>query len=213
VVAIVQAAGHPLSTGEIKERLTAVRGVNEFFQISPIDPLIRMQPGIWGINDRDVPIAREEQQRLVEQLVQCLDEKRSGIHASELPEILPLQACSPDAFLSITSQDKRLKIAQGRYVYLAEWESPRRETIGRAVSAVLGDAAGPLTLEEIAASVENRIGRKIGKPVISGALQALEAEFNDTTREWSLSRPSTDDDEDAAGPGDGDSLDMRRVSL
>jgi len=51
VVAIVQAAGHPLSTGEIKERLTAVRGVNEFFQIFPIDPLIRVQPGRWGIND------------------------------------------------------------------------------------------------------------------------------------------------------------------
>lgn len=213
VVAIVQAAGHPLNTTEIKERLTAVRGVNEFFQISPIDPLIRMQPGIWGINDRDVPIAREDQQQLVERLVQRLDEKQSGIHASELPEILQLHDCSPDAFLSITSQDKRLKIAQGRYVYLAEWESPRRETIGHAVSAVLDDAAGPLTLEEIAASVENRIGRKIGKPVISGALQALEAEFNDTTRQWSLSRPPTDDTEDAAGSGEGDSLDMRHLSL
>lgn len=148
-----------------------MRGATSFSQISPIDPLIRMQPGIWGINERDVPIAREGQQRLVERLV------------------------------------------QGRYVYLAEWERPRRETIGHAVSAVLEDAAGPLTRDEIAASVENRIGRKIGKPVISGALQALEAEFSDTTREWSLSRPLTDDDEDAAGPGDDDSVDMRRVSL
>jgi hypothetical protein len=208
VVAIVKAAGHPLNTGEIKERLTAVRGVNEFFQISPIDPLIRMEPGIWGINDRDVPIAREEQQQLVEKLVQCLDEKHSGIHASELPEILPLQDCSPHAFLSITSQDKRLKIAQGRYVYLADWESPRRETIGHAVSAVLDDAAGPLTLEEIAALVENRIGRKIEKPVISGSLQALEAEFDDATREWRLSRPSADEEEDTAKLTDVASLDV-----
>lgn len=196
VVAIVQAAGHPLSTAEIKERLTAVRGVNEFFQISPIDPLIRMQPGIWGINDRDVPISRERQQQLVEQLVRCLDERQSGIHASELPEILFLKDCSPDAFFSIASQDKRLKIAQGRYVCLADWETSRRETVGHAVSAVLEGSAGPLTLEEIVASVENRIGRKINKPIISGALQALEVEFNGATGKWYLRRPSPEDDTD-----------------
>lgn len=206
VVAIVRSAGRPLSTSEIKERLTAVRGVNEFFQISPIDPLIRVRPGVWGINDRDVPISREEQQQLIEKLVQILGQKQSGIHASELSDVLPLQGCPPDAFLSIASQDERLEIAQGRYVYFSEWESPRRDTIGDAVFAILEGAARPLTLEEIATSVQNRIGRKIDKPVISGALQALEAEFNDATGQWSLSKPSTDDEEDDAQLSDDVSL-------
>ena len=213
VVAIVQAAGRPLSTSEIKERLTAVRGVNEFFQISPIDPLIRLQPGRWGINDRDVPIPREGQRELVQQLVHILDKKQSGIHASELSGILPLQDSLQDAFLSIASQDKRLKIAQGRYVYLTEWGSPRRETIGFAVSAVLEGAARPLALGKIARLVEYRIGRKIEKPVISGALQALEAEFNNATGEWSLSRLSTDDDEDTAELSNDASLNARQVSV
>ena len=188
VVTIVQSAGHPLRTGEIKERLTAVRGISEFFQIFPIDPLIRVQPGLWGINDRDVSVPREEQQQLVEQLVQILNKRQSGIHVSELSGILPLQDCSPDAFLSVASQDKRLKIARGRYVYLLEWESPRRETIGHAVSAVLENADRPLTLEEISELVESRIGRKIDKPVISGVLQALEAQFDEVTRAWILDR-------------------------
>lgn len=199
VVAIVQAAGHPLSTSEIKERLTAVRGVNEYFQISASDPLIRIQPGMWGINDRDLPISREKQQQLVEQLVQSLGEKQSGIHASELTGVLSLQGCSPDAFFSIASQDKRLKIAQGRYVYLADWEGSRRETIGHAVSVVLQGSVRPLSLEEITKSVEKRIGRKIDKPVVSGALQALEAEFNVLTGEWCLSRLSADDDIEVDG--------------
>jgi len=56
VIAIVKEAGHPLSTSEIKERLTEERGVSEFFQIFPIDPLIRVQPGVWGISGRDVPV-------------------------------------------------------------------------------------------------------------------------------------------------------------
>lgn len=213
VVAIVQAAGHPLRTGEIKERLTAVRGVNEFFQISAIAPLIRIRPGIWGLNDRDAPISRERQQQLIEQLVCLLDEKQAGVHASELSEILPLEDCSPDAFLSIASQDERLKIAQGRYVYIAEWESPRRETIGHAVSAVLEGSTVPLSLEEIAVSVENRIGRKISKAVVSGALQALEAEFEGATGKWCLNRPAPEDDIDMAERTGSVSLNVRQANF
>jgi hypothetical protein len=177
VVAIVQAAGHPLRTSEIKERLTAVRGVNEFFQIHPIEPLIRVGPGMWGINDRDVPFSHSEQREFIEQLVRILDEKQSGIHASELSDLLPLQDCWLDAFLSIASQDERVKIAQGRYVYLAEWGSPRRETINHALLAVLEGAKEPPTLDDIIGLVARRIGRTPDKPVILGALQALETEL------------------------------------
>ena len=209
VVAIVQAAGHPLRTAEIKERLTAVRGVNELFQISAIDPLIRVQPGIWGINDRDVPISREQQGQLTEKLVQYLGEKQLGIHATELPEILSLRGCSTDAFLSMASQDERLKIAHGRYVYLAEWGGPRREAIGQAVAAVLEGSGRSLTLEEIAVAAENRIGRRIDKPVVSGALQALEAEFDGATGKWCLSKSSSIDDIDTPEGASGSLLDVR----
>lgn len=212
VIEIVKAAGRPLSTSEIKERLTAVRGVGEFFMISPVDPLVRVEPGVWGINDRDVPLSRAEQCELVDRLVRVLDGSKRGIHVSELSKVLPLRGCTPDAFLSIAIQDGRLSIAQGRYVYLAGWGSPRRETISHAVSAVLEGTVRPLSLAKIARLVEERIGRKIDKSVISGALQALEAEFNDATGEWSLSRRSTDDDEDAGEPSDDASLNERPVS-
>lgn len=196
IITIVKAAGQPLSTSEIKERLTAVRGVSEFFQIFPIDPLIRVQPGIWGINDRDVPLSRVEQGELVEELVDMLDQQQCGIHASELNSYLVLRDCTTDAFLSIAVQDARLKIAQGRYLYLTEWGNPRRETISQAVLAVLEDADRPLALEEIATLVERRVGRKIEKLVVSVALQALEAEFDEVTRGWSR-LPTVDDEEDS----------------
>ena len=85
VIAIVKTAGRPLSTGEIKERLTAVRGVNEFFQIFPVDPLIRVRPGIWGINDRDVPLSREEQAELVEELIRILEENSAAFTQASYP--------------------------------------------------------------------------------------------------------------------------------
>ena len=196
VIALIKAAGYPLSTSDIKERLTAVRGINEFFQIFAIDPLVRLRPGVWGINDRDVPLSREEQRELVEELVCKLEAKQSGIHASELRSVLPLRDCSPATLLSIAIQDRRLNVARGRYVYLTEWGNPRRETISQAVSTVLEKASKPLTLEEIVSLIEHRVGRKCEKPGVSVALKALEAELNEVTREWSLNMSAIDDDDD-----------------
>ena len=212
VIAIVKAAGCPLSTGEIKKRLTAVRGVSEFFQIFPVAPLVRVRPGIWGINDRDVPLSSEEQAGLVEELIQILEEQQRGIHASELSEALLLKDCPPDAFLSLAAQDGRLKIAQGRYVYLAKWGSPRRETLGQAVMAVLEKAGKPLTFDEVVSLVARRVGRKYDRPAISGALQALEAEFDGMTKEWSVRTPPTGDGDDNTDVADSDSFHLRQVT-
>ena len=125
IVAIIRKAGQPLKANKIREQLEKIRGVNETFCIQPIDPLIRINPGTWGINDRDVPISREQQQILIGELVNKLKEKQSGIHLDELSSILSLQNCPPYAFLSIASQDERLKSTKGKYIYLAEWGSPR----------------------------------------------------------------------------------------
>ena len=107
----------------------------------------------------------------------------------------------------------RLKIARGRYVYLAEWGRPRRETIGHAVSAVLEKASKPLTLDEIVSLVERRVGRKFDKRVFSAALQALEAEFDEMTGQWSLNTPPSDDGDDDADAADSDSPQLCQVSL
>ena len=137
-----------------------------FDSFPEVVPLVRLRPGIWGINDRDVPLSSEEQAGLVEELIQILEEKQRGIHASELSEGLLLKDCPPDAFLSLAAQDGRLKIAQGRYVYLAKWGSPRRETLGQAITAVLEKARKPLTFDAVVSLVERRVGRKYDRPDI-----------------------------------------------
>ena len=108
----------------------------------------------------------------MEELIQILEEDQRGVHASELPGVLLLKECPADAFLSLAAQDGRLKVAKGRYVYLAKWDGPRRETTGHAVSAVLENASESLTLDEIVSLVERRVGRKCDRPVISNALRA-----------------------------------------
>ncbi len=59
VVDILTEAGRPLKTFQILERLTEVRGVSEYFQIHPFDPIVRLGPGYWGLKGRDAPLAFE----------------------------------------------------------------------------------------------------------------------------------------------------------
>ena len=190
VIALVKAAGRPLTRGEIKERLLAVRGVGDFLQINLVDPLIRIKPGVWGIKDRDLPLSRPEQQELVENLVVKLDARQSGIHANELSSILNLQNCSPDAFLSIAVQDDRLKLTR-RYIYLEKWGEPRRKTIVQTVSDTL-EATQPITLDELVVLVEKSIGRKCGRTSVYHSLRALEASFDDKTKTWASSTTEID---------------------
>jgi hypothetical protein len=61
VIALLQQAGKPLRTTEIRQRLVAIRGVNDHFQIAAADPLIRLEAALWGLNDRDIAIKRADQ--------------------------------------------------------------------------------------------------------------------------------------------------------
>ena len=87
IISLVEEAGRPLHTNEIRQRLVAVRGVNEHFQFGAFDPLIRLGTGLWGLNDRDLPIKRGDQPSLIEGLVETLNKKNSGIHISEIKDI------------------------------------------------------------------------------------------------------------------------------
>jgi hypothetical protein len=199
IVAFIKAAGHPLTADEIKQNLFAVRGVNNTFAINAFDPLIRVGRGLWGINDRDVPINRADQRIYIDLLVEHLEGKQSGMYPEEVADLLELKEFPIETFFSILTQDSRLKVSTGRCVYLAKWGEPRRETVGRAVQAVLEEASEPLQLEVIMQLVAMRIARPCEKSKISAALQAIGAVYNEDARTWAkadMSFDNTDDDDE-----------------
>lgn len=206
IVAFVKSAGHPLTADEIKQNLIAVRGVNSTFSVTAVDPLIRMGRGLWGLNDRDVPIKRAEQRIYIDLLVEHLESKQSGMYRDEVADLLELEGFPIETFLSILTQDSRLKVSTGRCVYLSKWGEPRRETVGRAVQMVLDEARGPLPLDVIVDLVVRRTGRQCEKSQISSALQAVGAAYNEDTKAWikpDVSRENiNDDDEQPMSDGD-----------
>lgn len=135
VISLVQEAGCPLTTGEIHQQLTALRGVNETFQIGAVDPLIRLGTSLWGLNDRDLPIKRGDQAALIEDLVATLHVKASGIHISEMDAPQAWPGLTATMIFSLASLDHRLHVGAGQYLYLDEWGSPpARVTVGSCAS-------------------------------------------------------------------------------
>jgi hypothetical protein len=158
-----------------------------------------MGGGLWGLNDRDVPIKRADQRIYIDLLVEHLESKQSGMYRDEVADLLELEEFPIESFFSILTQDSRLKVSTARCVYLARWGESRRETAGRAVQAVLDGAVEPLQLEVIMRLAEQRMSRQCEKSQISAALQAIGGVYNEDARTWSkadMSFVDTDDDDE-----------------
>ena len=200
IEAVLMEAGRPLSTAELRQRLVALRGVNDIFQFSTTDPLIRVGPGLWGLNDRDVPIPRSEQRDLFNAVATVLEERQAGIHASEITEVSANRW--PDApahiVMSLCNFDQRLKVSLGQFVHLNEWEGPRRETILQMVQALVSEMPSPFTNEDVSRRVRERTTLPFETSQISACLRSAGAVYNSIDRVWSLLPASEDWDLDEA---------------
>lgn len=200
IISLLQQAGRPLQTDEIRQRLIALRGVNEHFQIATLDPVLRVGVGLWGLNDRDISIKRPNQPRLLDGLVTILKDRGIGIHVSELERssLMSVSGLSAQTLFSLACGDSRLRVNPGQYLYLEEWGEPRRESMSEAVAAVLTPSTSPLALEEILLQVEKRMRRACDRRSLVNCLQALEAEMDPLTEAWSLDSRIAPVEEDLA---------------
>jgi len=194
VISLLQQAGRPLRVRDIQQRLVAIRGGNEHFQIPMVDPLIRVGPGLWGLNDRDISVKRPDQPLFLDCLVDILRHRGFAIHASELStDTVSLPRLPAAAIFSLATADRRMRVNQDQHLYLREWGGPRREGISEAVQAVLAEASAPLRFDEIVERVEVRVRRPCERNAISGCFQALEAVLDQSTGRWSPSAVMVDD--------------------
>lgn len=183
-------AGRPLTTSEIRQRLLALRGVNDTFQFTFADPIIRLSPGLWGLNDRDLPIPRAEQPALIEHLVTKLHQIDTGIHSSELATKLdhPWNGISPQIILSIGVLDERLKVSLGQFLYLAEWGNPKRETIFQIVQRLVENGPDTFTNADIVKQIEQQSTLPVDTSQVSACLRSVGATFDSELRLWSIDR-------------------------
>lgn len=200
IITLLQDAERPLRTREIQQRLVARRGLNETLQVAVNDPLIRLAPGLWGLNDRDVPIERQDQAELTQLLVSALESRGGALHSSELDVLTSSRwpGLTHAMTFSLATLDSRLRSTTGQYLYLASWGEPRRETLLEAVRSALLEVAEPVTLEALSLLVDSRVGRSVSRQNVSASLQSVGARYCPDDGTWCGSRPSdeVEDDED-----------------
>ena len=173
VIRILDAAGGPLSTGEVNKRLSEFRGVKSTFQIWNRDPVLRVGRGLWGLNDRDLVVKRDQQPALIDNVFSALRKKGSGIHLDEVKQYVD---CAPsmdaEAIFGIAALDDRIAIGVGRFAYLKEWGVSRRVTLKAALDRLMQQVPGPMNISDIKDWLEFITERQIDKSVVSHSLSS-----------------------------------------
>ncbi|MFE0754298.1 sigma factor-like helix-turn-helix DNA-binding protein [Inquilinus sp. NPDC058860] len=199
IIAVVQQSGRPLRTSEIKQRLVALRGVNEIFQVVAADPLLRIGPGLWGLNDRDIAVKRDDQPHLLNHLSEILSMRGVAFHVSEILDALEGRVppeMTAEMVCSLAAVDPRMRVNSAQYLFLEDWGGPRRMSVSDAVTAILIGANVPLSLDDIVADVEKTILRPCERSTVSNCLRALGATFDAESARWSRGVSPDEDVED-----------------
>jgi hypothetical protein len=160
------------------------------------DPIIRVDHGLWGLNDRDVPIKRGDQPYFVGHLVGDLRRRGRGIHFSELAGITQeIRTLTPSIIVSLATTDDRVRYSDGQFLFLTEWGSPRRESLIDVMRRVL-EAGGTFSTEEIVARVTPELQRTPTNSAVYSCLRNLGATFSEVEQGWVVVQgpPVPDDD-------------------
>jgi hypothetical protein len=120
LISILQQAGEPLSSDELRQRLIAVRGINSTMQFAVVDPLIKLSASTWGLNDRDLRIKRPDQPALLEKLVSDLRTRTKPVHISEAEAVFG-DELPPRALFCLATADSRLYVSPDRRLQLRNW--------------------------------------------------------------------------------------------
>ncbi len=183
VMALLEEAGRPLSTLEIRERLERDRGLNEHFQIHAQGNLIRLGAGLWGLADRDIKI--KEPDTLLQKLADHLQATQEGVHISEVASLLEdIDEIDAQAILGLIKQ-KGMRRDRAQYVYLASWSDSRRIWPSRAIELTLDDHPNGMTINEVRLEVKRLTKRDLNGALIGNMLFHTEGAFyNSETELW-----------------------------
>lgn len=196
VMALLEEAGHPLNTLELRERLECDRGLNNHFQIHPQGNLIRLGTGRWGLANRDIKANNPD--ALLDQLARHLQTTQEGLHASEVAAVLgDIQEEDALALLGLVKQ-KGMRRDRAQYIYLSSWKDSRRTWPARAVEQTLDAHPEGITIEHVRLEVWRLTKRELSGPYIGQMLYHTEgSSYNSETELWSRAQISSEDiDED-----------------
>ena len=200
VMSVISREGKPLTSQRIRECMKSYRGLSRNMQLNPNGELIRISAKEWGLASRDLDCSREVIDDALDCIQAHLEQHTKALHLSEIvPVIEDWGLTCKDSNLSypifsFCQTDTRFKSWQGGLVGLSSWSEPNRHTVTSAVKTILTPNLNSITLEQFHSQLEDKVGRRVEKSLLSGILSNSELVYDSKLRIWVRQTP--DDLED-----------------
>lgn len=196
IISLLESEGRPMSSSEIRARLTQDRGVGAHFQIHSIPPLISISPSVFGLDYRDVDY--EKIHPYVDKLKEFLKNKNEGLHVTEVAEALGISDSADESFCStlvMVGLRHGIKKDKSQYIYLEEWPNSRRIPINVAFTqAVKEFGSNGLNSQQIFKRICEITNRKITSNFVSHMLREKNFVWDETQGLWFEGLDQEDDE-------------------
>ena len=193
IVSLIESEGKPMTTAQIRSKLIEDRGLNLHFQIWATSPLVRIGPGVWGLEGRDVDM--EQASATAYRLLKELSARQEGMHVSEAAAFLGLGSEDEVSMLTSIGNKDGLRMDKGQYCYLQPWGVSRRISVWEAATSTLKDHPQGLPRSELQMYVDRIAKRKVDRHQLSGILQNIDAIYDATSGLWKFAGLVGGDDE------------------
>jgi hypothetical protein len=193
IVSLLEEEGKPMSTAQIRSRLIEGRGLNTYFQIWASSPLVRLGPGLWGLEGRDLDM--QHARMIAYRLLKELSVRQEGMHVAEVAAFLGLGSEAEVSMLTSVANTDGLRMDKGQYCYLQPWGESRRISLWEAATSTLKAHPNGLPRGDLQLFVERISKRKVDRQQLNGVLQNIDAIYDAESSLWKFKGSSEDESE------------------
>jgi hypothetical protein len=164
-------AGRALRVEELQDLVSQARGIGDIFNVHPSELYSRIDPGTWGLLDRDFVLSLPEQEQLKKRLFEQLTTSGKSLHKSELLQAiqdmnLP-EELTDNQVLGILVADPRFKSWHGGFIGINGWTDSGRKTFTAVLKEIAESVTDAIQADEIVARSRSELGFEFNRHHIS----------------------------------------------
>jgi hypothetical protein len=190
IEAVLDRSPTPMKSDEIIQQVSNDRGLSSFSQILPLGRIVSTDRSTWGLLDKHLGLSDRDYAVLVEEVVSILRAKGIGLTEEELVAELPKDSLAnrfsdnPYIIFALCTKSKKCK-KDDDFLYLREWDEPRRMTMRGAVLQVISSMPSDgLAIKDIVSKTIQLYGKDLVKENIYTVMRNTGAIYDEDTGTW-----------------------------
>jgi hypothetical protein len=167
----LKTAGGALRIEELQDLVSQARGIGDIFNVHPNELYSRVDPGTWGLLDRDFILSLPEQENLKNHLLTEFTVSGRSLHKTELLQAItglnPPEELTDNQVLGVLIADPRFKSWHGGFVGLSSWSDSGRKSLTVVLKELAESVTDAIGTDEVVAWVRTELGHDFNRYSIS----------------------------------------------